>query len=105
MTNSPERSDLRGICTLVAFFALPPFALFAACDILVHGCLSALPTSSQKVYYLVVALLLSLLSIASCLAGRETLRGQARQPYRWAVGGLILSLLIVSFFHPSGPGP
>ena len=100
-----EKSETGQLLVLLAFFGLTPLALFIACDIFVHGFLPALPTAAQKVYYLVVVILLAGMSATSLLAGLETLRDQTRQPFRWVTGGLLLALLLVSFLHPSGPGP
>jgi len=100
-----EKSEIGQLVTLLAFFGLTPLALVIACDIFVHGFLSALPTAAQKVYYLVIVALLAGMSVTSLLAGLETLREEMRQPFRWATGGLLLAMLLASFLHPSGPGP
>ena len=103
--DKPDEFSFQGLCTLVAFFAAPPFVLYAAHEIFVHGYLSTATTVSQKVYYLVVVAGLAAISITSLLAGIEKLRRGVRQPFRWVTGALILSLLALSFFHSSSPGP
>ena len=102
--DKPDEFSFGGLCTLVAFFGAPPFVLYAAHDMFVHGYLSTAATVSQKVYYLVMVAGMGAVSITSLLAGVETLRGGVRQPFRWVTGALILFLFVASYFHPSGPG-